>query len=232
MRIITNEKLIKRNAAIGKYATFASLGAMGLGIFLVVSNFNNQDSSMILFAYVALIASMLITNIANYYTRNFGGNPRPDQIIENAFKGSDNRYALYQYRLPASHVLVCHAGVFVLVTKSIGGVSEWDGKRWKQKGGSMLGSFFGQDVIGNPNSDVLADTQSVAKFLAKKIGDENLPPIQGIIVFYNANAQVEAKNAPIPAMHVKQLKEYVRKLPKGPTLSNEQLAKLDEALGA
>ena len=33
-------------------------------------------------------------------------------------------------------------------------------------------------------------------------------------------------------MHVKQLKEYLRKLPKGPSLTNEQIAKLNEAIGA
>jgi hypothetical protein len=44
-------------------------------------------------------------------------------------------------------------------------------------------------------------------------------------------AEVSAKDAPIPALHVKQLKEYVRRLPKGPTLSPQVLSDLEERLG-
>ena len=75
-----------------------------------------------------------------------------------------------------------------------------------------------------------SEVDTLAKFLAKKLGGD-IPPTQAIIVFYNPKAVIEAKDAPLPAMHVKQFKEYLRKLPKGPTLSPEQISALNTALG-
>ncbi len=111
------------------------------------------------------------------------------------------------------------------------GAVQWDGKRWKQtKGSNIFLNLFGQETLGNPNAEAAGEVESLSRFLAKKIGPD-VPPIQAVVVFYNPNVTVNAKDAPIPAVHVKQLKEHLRKLPKGPTLSPDQIARLDEALG-
>jgi hypothetical protein len=71
-----------------------------------------------------------------------------------------------------------------------------------------------------------------------------------LIVFYNPNAKVEANDPPIPALHVKQLKDHLRSLGKGAakskdgqggggdpgskrrgTLSPDQIARIDQAIG-
>ncbi len=227
MRLITNEKLITRNAAIGKYSATAGLVILIGG--LLVSLFK-QGPEYQLIPFYTLIIGFILSNVGIYYSNRFVRAPRPDQSLEGALKGMDDRYILYHYRLPTPHVLVCPSGVYALVPKFQSGELLWDGKRWKHKGANIFLSLFGQEGLGNPNAEAASDVETLAKFLAKKV-DGDIPPTQAIIVFYNPKAVIEAKDAPIPAMHVKQFKEYLRKLPKGPTLSPEQISALNTALG-
>ena len=55
---------------------------------------------------------------------------------------------------------------------------------------------------------------------------------QAAIVFLSPSAEVQAKESAIPALHYKQLKDYVRKLPKDPAVNASALSKLDAAQAA
>lgn len=228
MRLATNEPLIRRNAAIGKYTSTAGLLILVGG--LLVSFFKQNEPSWQLVPFYTLIIGFILSNVGIYFANRYVRKPRPDEALEAALKGLDDRYHLYQYHLAAPHVLVCPAGIFALVPKFQPGKVMWDGKRWRHKGGNFLLNFFGQEAIGNPNADAAAETASLARDLAKKIGGE-IPPAQAIIVFYHPSVEVEANGAPIPALYVKHLKDYLRRQPKGPTLSAEQVAKLNGAIG-
>jgi hypothetical protein len=229
MRLVTNEPLIKRNAAIGKYSATGGLIVLLGG--LAVSFFKQNDPQWQFVPFVTLIVGFILSNVGIYYSNRYVRPPRPDQALEAALKGFDDRYHLYHYRASTPHMLICPAGVFALVAKFQSGEVAWDGKRWKQiKGGSFIRSFFGQESLGNPNAEAAGEVESLSHFLAKKIGPD-VPPVQAVVVFYSPNVTVNAKDAPVPAVHVKQLKEHLRKLPKGPTLSSDQIARLDEALG-
>ncbi|MEK7785223.1 MAG: hypothetical protein AAB658_07345 [Chloroflexota bacterium] len=229
MRLITNEPLIKRNAAIGKYSATGGLIVLLGG--LAVSFFKQDDPQWQFVPFVTLVVGFILSNVGIYYSNRYVRPPRPDQALDAALKGFDDRYHLYHYRASTPHMLICPAGVFTLVAKFQSGEVAWDGKRWKQiKGGNFIRSFFGQESLGNPNAEAASEAEALSRFLAKKIGPD-VPPVQAAVVFYNPNVTVNAKDAPIPAVHVKQLKEHLRKLPKGPTLSPDQIARLDEALG-
>jgi hypothetical protein len=52
---------------------------------------------------------------------------------------------------------------------------------------------------------------------------------QAAIVFLSPHAELSAKDSAIPAIHVKQLKDYVRKLPKDPAVNAASLKALDAA---
>ncbi|MBI3241079.1 MAG: hypothetical protein HYZ49_02150 [Chloroflexi bacterium] len=228
MRLITNESLIKRNATIGKYTAIGGMAVLIGG--LLISLFKKEPEWQLV-PFITLIIGFILSNVGIYMSNRYVRPPRPDQVLDNALKGFDDRYYLYHYRAPTPHVLICPAGVFAFVLKFQPGEVSWDGKRWRQaKGGNFLLSLFGQESLGNPNAEAAGEVEALSRFLAKKIGAD-VPPVQAIIVFYNPNVTVNAKDAPLPALHVKQLKEHIRKLPKGPTLSADQIAKLDEAIG-
>ena len=246
MRTHTNEPLVKRNAMIGKYATIGGLVILVGGVVVSVS-FNNQAQTDTLFQtipFVTLIVGFILSNVGTYFMSRFVREPRADQAFEGALKGMDDRYHLYNfYNVGAAHLLVTPAGLFAIVPKFQKGKVTWDGKAWKHPGGNFFLSLFGQENLGNPNAEAASDADRIAKFLAKKVGGD-IPPVQALIVFYNPNTTIEADNPPIPTVHVKQLKDHLRRLGKPAqagrdgasgkrslTLTSEQIAKLDEAIG-
>ena len=232
MRLITNDPLIKRNSTIGKYATTAGLVVLLGG--LVISFYGRDNATLQLVPFFTLLIGFVLSNLGIYYTNRYRREPRSDKAISNALKGFDDKYHLYNFYLPVPHCLIAPTGIYALTPKFQAGTVQWDGKRWKHKNANLFLSLFGQEGLANPNAEAAADADSLAKFLAKKVGGD-LPPVQSIIVFYNEKASIEAENPPIPALHAKQLKEYLRKQGKGtgkqPTLTPEQITKLDQALG-
>jgi hypothetical protein len=246
MRIITNDKIVKRNAAIGKYATIAGLVVLvgGVVVSYLLQSQNNQDMAYQWIPFATLIIGFILSNVGTYYMNRFGHDPRPDTVLEGALKGFDDKYRLYNYYLPGYHFLVSPTGIYSITPKAQAGAVEWDGKRWKHKNSNILLSIFGQDNLANPNAEAAADADNIAKFLSKKVGGD-VPPVQSLIVFTNPKAVIQGEQPPLPTLHVKQLKEHLKKQPKGGskdgsgggpgkhmvTLSSEQLNKLDEALG-
>jgi Nuclease-related domain len=246
MRIITNDKIVKRNAAIGKYATIAGLVILvgGVAVSYLLQSQNITDVVYQWIPFATLIIGFILSNVGTYYMNRFGREPRSDTVLEGALKGFDDKYRLYNYYLPGSHFLVAPTGIYAITPKAQAGAVEWDGKRWKHKNSNILMSLFGQDNLANPNAEAAADADNIARFLSKKVGGD-VPPVQSIIVFTNPKVEIKGDAPPLPTLHIKQLKEHLRKMPKasakdgsgsGPgkqlvTLNAEQLSKLDETLG-
>ena len=243
MRLLTNDPLVKRNSTIGRYAMTGGLAVLVLG--LIVSFFGKDNPALQLVPFVTLLIGFGLSNVGIYFSNRYGREPRADKALTAALKGFDDKYHLYNFYLPGPHFLVAPTGIYALTPKFQSGVVQWDGKRWKHKNANVLLTLFGQEGLANPNAESAADADNIAKFLVKKVGGD-LPPVQPVIVFYNDKVTIEADNPPIPALHAKQLKEYFRKIGKGPaalsapesggggpaarTLSPAQISKLDEAL--
>jgi hypothetical protein len=103
MKIIANEKLIKRNNKIGNILSIASVVILGVGMFY---SFQDKDGSYMTLTFSALIVGFILFQISSYYVNRFGKPPRPDQKLSQALKGLDDKYALYHYMCGVSHLLV------------------------------------------------------------------------------------------------------------------------------
>jgi hypothetical protein len=51
---------------------------------------------------------------------------------------------------------------------------------------------------------------------------------QALVIFMHPRAEVKAKDPAVPVMHAKQLKDYVRRLPRDPGFRPKDLAALAE----
>ena len=83
MKIIKNEKLIKRNAKIGQYASFVGIFVIiGVTIFLFQSTLNPESVSgdMTWIMLVVLLVSMIISQVSMYFGTRWGR--RPDEALE------------------------------------------------------------------------------------------------------------------------------------------------------
>ncbi len=226
MRLVTNERLIKRNGRIGRVTSILGLAVLLGGLLY---SFRFPEQSYVPFA--TLMAGFLLSNVGIYFANRWVKPPRPDQAVDSALKGLDDRYVLYHYRVGGNHVLGSPSGVYALIPKSQPGEVRFTGNRSQHRGGTILRNFFGQEGLGNPSMEAESEAKSTREKMAKLLPGETLPPVSPVIVFTNESPVVEADDAPFPTVHAKKLKGYLRNLPKRPTLSKLQLDKLDQALG-
>ena len=229
MNAITNERLIKRNARLAKY--IYPVGLLVLGSGLLVS-FRRPD--LLIIPYSTLIIGFLLSNFAVSLTNRYVSRPdrpRPDRALSDALKGLDDRYRLYSFILPAAYTLICPAGVYVVIPKFQGGSLTWDErrKRFRHRGGSIFRNLFGQEGLGSPLIEASGEVRKLVRFLEKEFGEE-APPVKSVIVFTNPKIDMQGLNGvPIPTIKAKRLNAFLRKQPKGETLSPEQIEQIDQA---
>jgi hypothetical protein len=228
MKIIKNEKLIKRNGTIGNWTSLAALAVLGVGMFI---SFRRQD--LFIYALIALLLGFTLTQIGMYMGNRYGRSPRPDEKLDAGLKGLPGDYSIYHYTTPASHLLAGPAGLWLLMPYHQRGRVVYRKNRWRMSGGGFLQSYmriFGQESIGRPDIEVDNETAKLRRYLAKQMDESQIPEIKPLIVFTNDEVEIEANDAPIPAMKVKQVKDYIRQRAKEKPIGQMQLAAVKEAL--
>jgi hypothetical protein len=211
MIIFRNEKLIKRNARIGTILAFAAVLILGVGMYISM-RYQNLD----LYLIAALFVGFTVSQIGLFYINRFGRKPRLDEVIDNALKGLDDRYALYHYQSPVPHLLVGPAGLWILFAYPLKGKIHYDQKKksWKQRGGNLFLKLFGQEGLGNPARDMKSARNRLQKDL-ERIPQFTPPEIKSALVFTDPEVVVKADQAPLPTLHASQLKKLIRKEAKG-----------------
>jgi len=227
MNIATNEKLVKRNKRIAQIASISGLVVLIGGM---VISFQRQDLLNISFA--SLIAGFILSQIGIYFTNRWGRSPRPDELLNQALKGLDSKYALYHYLTPVSHLLVGPAGVWILMARHQRGTVSVDKGRWRHSGGGFVQAYlklFGQEGLGRPDLEMQNEIENLKKFLEKKMPEGNsLPDIRAALVFTNDQVNIQIRDEetpPAPTLQLSKLKEFIRKTAKNNPFS---LAKVDQ----
>jgi hypothetical protein len=228
MKIIKNEKLIKRNETLGKWTSLAALVVLGVGMYI---SFRRTE----LFAYslIALLVGFTLTQVGMYLGNRFGRSPRPDEKLDAGLKGLQNEYVMYHYTTPASHLLVGPAGVWVMKPYHQRGQVTFKKNRWRMSGGGFLQSYmriFGQEGLGRPDIEIDSEISSLQKYLSKKMDETEIPQINALMVFTDENVEIDGEDSPIPAMKLKQIKEFMRQKAKEKKISQMQLAAMKAAL--
>ncbi|MBP6209592.1 MAG: hypothetical protein KA473_09130, partial [Anaerolineales bacterium] len=218
MKIIKNEKLIERNGKIGQWVSLGALAVLGLGMYI---SFSKPD--LFVYSVLCLILGFIMTQIGMYMGNRWGRSPRPDEKFDTGLKGLHSEFSIYHYSTPVSHLLVGPSGVWVLLPYHQKGKAEFVKGRWKMGGGGFMQSYmriFGQESIGRPDLDAQNEVQVIRKFLAKKMDEASIPEIRPILVFTSDEVEVEPGDSPIPAMKLKQLKEFLRQGAKSRAISS------------
>ena len=227
MKVLSNEKVIKRNTQIGKYASIVALLILAGGM---VVSFTMQEQAFI--AFGALMVGFILSQFGIYFGNRFGRRPRTDERITAALKGLTKDYTLYHYLAPVNHLLVGPAGVWILEPYHQRGTITYEKNRWRQKGGGlMLGylKIFAQEGLGRPDLEVQADLDSMRDALKKSLGDD-LPPLNASLLFYDPRADIQADEAPHPTLKIDQLKDFLRKHAKENPFPPEQVKRITDLL--
>jgi len=228
MKTIRNDKLIKRNAQIGSGTSLAALVVLGVGMYL---SFTRPE--LFTFSLIALVLGFTLTQVGMYMGNKFGRSPRPDEKLDAGLKGLQNEFVMYHYTTPVSHLLVGPAGVWVVLPYHQPGQATFSKNRWRIKGGGFLHGYmriFGQEGLGRPDIEIDTEIKALKKFLLKQMDESEIPEINGLMVFTNDNVEVNAEGSPVPALKLKQLKDFIRQKAKETKLPAETLNKLKGVL--
>jgi hypothetical protein len=209
MKVVTNIKLIKRNAKIGQYTSVGALVILGVGLYI---SFKMPDK----FAYSlgALLLGFFMSQVGMYYGNRWGRSPRPDELIDRGLKGLGREYIVYHYKTPASHLLVGPAGIWTLMPYYQSGKIIYEKKRWKSKGGGFLQSYlrlFGQENMGRPEIESETEIEATKRYLTKILPEgSEFPPIKALLLFTSPKVDLQVVDAPLPALTPKDLKDFMR----------------------
>jgi hypothetical protein len=209
MKVVTNTKLIKRNAKIGQYTSVGALVILGVGLYI---SFKMPDK----FAYSlgALLLGFLMSQIGMYYGNRWGRSPRPDELIDKGLKGLGREYTVYHYVTAASHLLVGPAGVWTLMPYYQSGIIVYEKKHWKSRGGGFIQSYlrlFGQENIGRPEIESEAGIEATKRYLTRILPEgSEVPPVKSLLLFTSPKVELKIEDAPLPTITPKDLKDFMR----------------------
>ncbi|MBK9926800.1 MAG: hypothetical protein IPP66_16125 [Anaerolineales bacterium] len=228
MKIIKNEKLIKRNSQIGQWTSLGALAVLGLGMYI---SFTRTD--LFVYSIVALLLGFTLTQIGMYMGNRYGRSPRLDEQLDAGLKGLQNEFTIYHYITPASHLLVGPAGVWVIMPYHQRGVVTFNKNRWKMSGGGFLQGYmriFGQESLGRPDLEAQSEVNAMINHFQKQMNGTEIPEVNAMMVFTNEDVHINADDAPVPTMKLKEIKEFFRKKMKEKPISQMQLAAVKAAL--
>lgn len=208
MKIVKNEKLIKRNSKIGQWTSLAALPVLGFGMYI---SFTRRD--LFAWALAALLIGFTLTQISMYFGNRWGSSPRPDERLDAGLKGLPGDYTIYHWTAPVDHLLVGPAGVWALIPYHQRGQVAYRKNRWRLTGGGFLQNYlrlFGQEGIGRPDLEAEAQINAVRKALAAQMDENEIPEIQAALVFTANGVEIEAGDSLLPALPLKKLKDFMR----------------------
>jgi hypothetical protein len=228
MKLVINQKLIKRNKTIGNIATIAGIAILGVGLVLNI----NPTPQKTLISFGALIVGFIVSQVSTYFVTRFARTPRFDEVISENLEKLGNDYTFYVYSAPVPMLLVGPGGCWIPVPVYASGELYYD-KRWKQRGGGFLMKLFGQENIGRPELDVQANSKEILKTLNEHLDEKEIPEIQGILVSLHPKATIgNTEDAPSPIVEVDALRRTIRKHDrKKEDLPDESLQEINKILG-
>lgn len=204
MRVIVNEPLITKEATAAR--RIITIGLVLLFAAMVLS-FNPRS---LLAAYLIMLLGIVLLNWGAIRGNKWLRDPRFDQELGKVLKGLNQGLRLYHYVLPADHVLLSPAGLFVLLVKPQEGQIACHGEKWRHRFnlGRFLRTLF-EERLGNPTKQAQLQAEKLQRFLAKHLPDAEIP-IQPIIVFSHPKAELDITEPVVPVMRIGELKAYLR----------------------
>ncbi len=214
MRTFRNDKFIQKRANVGRYVSLFGLGVLVLGLIISFS-----APELIGVSFLTLIVGFIASQVGIYYGNRYARLDRPDEVLSKALKGFDDRYTLYQYTTPAGNVLVTPNACYVFAIKLQSGPISYKNGKWQHGiGWKRLFRAFAQEGLGDPVNDVRVEVNSLKRHLDKHLPGVEVP-LQPVIIFGHDGATIEANESPVPALHVKKLKDWLRGPGKGGALT-------------
>ena len=235
MRVVTNDKLINRNRMIAQSLFFVSMGLLVLSFF--GSNQLSGDGDLALAfqcAAIPILFGLVIGSVR--MTNNWVRQPYPWEQIRAGLKGIGGENVLYNFVLPANHVLIGPNGIFAITTRFHEKPQAVKDDHWQPNLGLL--TLMRQEQIGNPTHEAKIKAAKTEAYLRELLEDDEIT-VTPVVVFVHPNAEVSIEgDLSVPVLYASpekkklSLKNYIRdaKTDANHTLTKEQIAELDDVL--
>jgi hypothetical protein len=215
MRIVIDEKKVKRQALIGRITLFGSLAILIGGLLLTLFGqqlglFDLNNLGVFYLIYTAiLVVGFGVSRIGMYYGNRYLAAGRPEMVLREKLKGLDRKYALMFFKDPTDYLLIEPGGVTVFIVKSQQGkVSFKDGK-WKSRQGVLSYWLGREEPLGNPTEEATEALEKVTAIFKEKLPTLRIP-LRAVIVFSNPKAVLDIEPAPYRILTADDLKDFLR----------------------
>lgn len=233
MKIIKNENLIKRNGKLGGIVLLLCVIILVGGFYINANNLSAENPRFFYITLASFVIGIILLQIGLYFLIRYGGKPRMDERVDVSLKGLPSDFTVYHFTAPSAHLLIGPAGVWAMLPYHLRGIVEFRNNHWGISNGGFLQWYmgiFGGERIGRPDLDAENEIGKVKKLLAKHFDENEIPEVNAVLVFTNEQAEIQAKDAPLPAVKSDQLKSFMRQKAKEKPISPTQLAAVKAAL--
>jgi hypothetical protein len=188
-------------------------------------------------SFAALAIGFMLASIGSYYINRFARRrwpgsrlfERPDEVLERAMKGFDDKYSYFAMSLPVGYALAGPNGVTVFAVRSDKGRVIVNGDKWREPFSfGRIFTIFAREGVGNPGREIAEQAEKIRTILNAANGesepvataDLTKTPIDGAALFLNSEVQLELNNPSTPALRADQVKDYLRNRAKEAKLNN------------
>lgn len=258
MKLYRNSSEIRRKENWGRRLSLAGLAVLFVGLMasLIPTWFppdpNVTSSAPVRFlqdywtwiSFAALPLGFILASFGSYFINRFARRrwpgmktvARPDEVLERAMKGFDDKYAYFAWSLPANHVLVGPCGVIVMAVRSDRGKVTVQGDRWREPFSiGRLFTVFAREGVGNPAlelEDQIRKLRAMIDQAPLPAGESAAVPVEPVAVFLNPEMQITLENPSVAVLRADQLKDYVRRRAREVKVSPATMRTVTEYLAA
>ncbi len=225
MKIIIDQKSVKRNSMIGKILRWVSLGCMLAGLIAVFSEDISTNPNLFAVYFSIMIVGVLLSSVSSYFTTRFGKSPRPDELINKSLKGLDDRFQIFHYRSSIPHLLSGPAGVWSIIPTFVDGEIIFDEKKgnWIHKRNSILNRVLQKEYFPNPLSEYKHHHKEFEKIISSLNKNNNSPELKVLVLLLHKNASISgiSEKDNILILASEKIKDRFRKMSKLENKTNE-----------
>lgn len=243
MRVVNNNRLIRRRGYLGRWGTLGGFAALFSGLLYSCTTFPQRASGEALqngslaawVPWIGLVVGYMLISLGKEPWLRFAVHPRPDEALAINLKTLDHRALLFNYVsvFPVDHLLVTPGGVVVIVTRPVLGDIVVQGDRYRRRRGPFGWlQFLSEGALGNPGRDARRGAAEVKTYLAQRFGADAADriPVEPLVVFTHPRATLTVETPSVPAVHVREVRNEVRRLTSGPKVPGEIARRLEYEL--
>jgi hypothetical protein len=227
VKVVTHTRLVARRRHEAMAASIGGLAVLGVGLLISLTRVQ-----LVAYAYGALVVGSVLSWIGIWLSETWLRPPRADEALAQALKGAGPAYALYNWVLPADHVLLVPWGLVVIAALGNDGPALIDGARWReQRPLRQRVARLGRRPLRNPSRWLGFEVRSLRDALSAAGAELGDVPIQPLAVFVQPKAVISVGESELPVIRADGFRTWLRqqKVPSlSPARRRQLVAALDE----